>query len=54
MQSFYFKVYLIHMISSSSIFDDPVDSLVFGDVATSILNEESSQKSKEDRQASSQ
>ncbi|KAH9670574.1 hypothetical protein KPL70_017033 [Citrus sinensis] len=34
--------------------NNPVDSLVFDDVAASILNEESRQKNKENRQASSQ
>ena len=34
--------------------NNPADSLVFDDVAASVLNEESRQKNKEDRQPSSQ
>ena len=34
--------------------NNPTDSLVFDDVAASVLNEESRRKNKEDRQASSQ
>ena len=34
--------------------NSPVNSLVFDDIAASVLNEESMQKNKENRQASSQ
>ena len=34
--------------------NNPADNLVFDDVAAFVLNEESRQKNKEDRQASSQ